>query len=546
MSKQPRITLAQLHVAAGDPVTNLERITQLVESQVTPCDLLVFPALALTGHVLQDRWHYPHVLTAVEGYLPRLCALSRQQSLLIGLPRRVKGQLFHSACLFHQGELVWSYDKRWLDNEQPQGETDYFTPGHSQPWFDFQGMRLAISLGNELEQPAMQQLLVSEPADLLLNLDATPYHHGSVSERFSQLANIARTLQLPLARVNPVGGQDELVFDGHSCVFDAAGELTGYATGFASTLLAVSPAAQPATPELPTANALTWQALVTAVRDYVAASRFSGAILGLSGGIDSALVLALAVDALGAERVTAVMLPYHYTSQTSLDDAAAQAAMLGVNYQVVPIAPLVEPFSTALTPLLEQWPTPAQDTTEQNLQARSRGLFLMALSNRSGALLLTNSNKSEMAVGYCTLYGDMAGGFAPLKDIPKTLVYQLAEYRNTISPAIPERVITRPPTAELAPDQEDSDSLPPYPLLDEIIRLYVEENHSLEQLLAAGLDEDWTRRMLRLIDLNEFKRRQAAPGPRMSKRGFGRERRMPLGGAVVGLWRDKSNTHTTR
>lgn len=532
MSKQPRITLAQLHVAAGDPVTNLERITQLIESQDRSCDLLVFPALALTGHVLQDRWHYPHVLTAVEDCLPHLCALSRQQSLLIGLPRRVKGQLFHSACLFHQGELMWSYDKRWLCSEQPQGERDYFTPGHSQPWLDFQGMRLAITLGNELEQPAVQQLLAAEPADLLLNLDATPYHHGGVSERFSRLANIARTLQLPLARVNPVGGQDELVFDGHSCVFNAAGELTGYAEGFTSTLLAANPATQPVTPELPTANALTWQALVTAVRDYVAASRFSGAILGLSGGIDSALVLALAVDALGAERVTAVMLPYHYTSQTSLDDAAAQAAMLGVNYQVVPIAPLVEPFSTALTPLLEQWPAPALDTTEQNLQARSRGLFLMALSNRSGALLLTNSNKSEMAVGYCTLYGDMAGGFAPLKDIPKTLVYQLAEYRNTASPAIPERVITRPPTAELAPGQEDSDSLPPYPLLDEIIRLYVEENHSLEQLLAAGLDEDWTRRMLRLIDLNEFKRRQAAPGPRMSKRGFGRERRMPLGGRL--------------
>lgn len=531
MPALPRITLAQIRIHSGDPAANLANIEHAIRQDDGHSDLLVFPSLALTGHVLQDRWLYPHVAEAVQDALPTLCTLSEQQSFLLGMPRFADGHLYHSACLFHQGRLLWSHDKQWLSPDPLQNQQRYFTPGSSLPWLEFQGMQLAITLGDEMFRPELQQQLASRPCTLLINLGDSAFHHDGLPAREQQLSTIARQLGCPLAQVNPVGGQDELVFDGHSCVMDADGLLRQRATGFAEALLAVDPAAGPA-PSLPASEALTWQALVTSLHDYAGACGFNGALLGLSGGIDSALVLALAVDALGADRVTAVMMPYHYTAQISQDDAAEQARALGVAYHVAPIAPLVEPFAAQLQPLLEQWPAPAQDTTEQNLQARSRGMLLMALSNRSGALLLTTSNKSEMAVGYCTLYGDMCGGFALLKDIPKTLAYRLAEYRNTLGPAIPERVITRPPTAELAPGQEDSDSLPPYPLLDEIVRLYVEESRSVQQLLDAGLDAGWVQRVTRMIDRNEFKRRQAAPGPCLSTRGFGRERQVPLGGKL--------------
>lgn len=532
MSTQPRIALAQIPVRLGDLQANLANIRQAVDDAAGQADLLVLPALALTGHALQDRWAYPHVATTVEALLPELCALSRQQAFLLGMPRFADGKLYSSACLFQRGSLQWSYDRLRLSSDPVLDEPRHFSAGSNSPQLEFQGMRLAVCIGDELHDPAIQDGLRDSNPELVLNLGDDLFFHDCLPSRLTQLAASARLLGCPLARVNPVGGQDELILDGHSCLFDGKGTLLQRADGFTGQLLMLDRSPDSPPPPLPSSEALTWQALVLSLRDYVAACNFRGALLGLSGGIDSGLVLALAADALGADQVTAVMMPYHYTSRASLEDAAEQARMLGVRYHVAPVAPLVEPFATALQPLLEQWPAPAQDTTEQNLQARSRGMLLMALSNRSGALLLTNSNKSEMAVGYCTLYGDMAGGFAPIKDIPKTLVYRLAEYRNTISPAIPERVITRPPTAELAPGQEDTDSLPPYPLLDEIIRLYVEENHSLEQLLAEGLDEGWTRRMVRLIDLNEFKRRQAAPGPRLSKRGFGLERRMPLSGKL--------------
>lgn len=532
MSALPRISLAQIKVHLGDLAANLASIEEAIVADNGRSDLLVFPSLALTGHALLDRWLYPHVLETVEAALPALGALSTKQAFLIGMPRAANGNLYNSACLFQQGELRWSYAQQMLPADPLLDLQRYFSAGTKQPWLDFQGARLAVTIGDEIFQPVVQQQLKAANCVLALNLGDNSFYHDSVPLRLQQLSSTASALHCPLAQINPVGGQDELVFDGHSCVFDSSGQLRQRAAGFDNELLTVHPATASAPQPLADSEALTWQALVTSVRDYVDACGFNGTLLGLSGGIDSALVLALAADALGPERVTAVMMPYHYTAQISQDDAAEQARELGVAYHVAPIAPLVEPFAARLQPLLEQWPAPAQDTTEQNLQARSRGMLLMALSNRSGALLLTTSNKSEMAVGYCTLYGDMAGGFALLKDIPKTLVYRLAEYRNTISPAIPERVITRPPSAELAPGQEDSDNLPPYPLLDEIVRLYVEENQSVKQLLAAGLDADWVQRVTRLIDRNEFKRRQAAPGPRMSKRGFGRERRMGMSGKI--------------
>lgn len=528
MSTQPRIALAQIPVRLGDLQANLNSIRHSIETSAGQADLLVFPALALSGHALQDRWAYPHVASEVQALLPQLCELSQRQAFLLGMPTFVDGKLYSSACLFHQGRLHWSYNRQLLPNDPALDDQRYFSAGNNRPWLEFCGMRLAVCIGDEVHDGTLQDSLREGQPELVLNLGDDQFWHDCLPGRFKQLATSARSLGCPLARVNPVGGQDELVFDGHSCLFDGSGRLRQLAKGFVGQQLLLDTATDNVVPALPCSEALTWQALVLALRDYIGVCGFNGALLGLSGGIDSALVLALAVDALGAGKVTAVMMPYHYTAQISQDDAAEQAHLLGVTYHVAPVAPLVEPFAEQLQPLLKRWPAPAQDTTEQNLQARSRGMLLMALSNRSGALLLSTSNKSEMAVGYCTLYGDMCGGYALLKDIPKTLAYRLAEYRNTLSPAIPERVITRPPTAELAPGQEDSDSLPPYPLLDEIVRMYVEESRSVQQLLDAGLDADWVQRVTLMIDRNEFKRRQAAPGPRMSKRGFGLERRMPL------------------
>src|SRR5690554_1189141 len=332
-----------------------------------------------------------------------------------------------------------------------------------------------------------------------------------------------------------VGGQDEWVFDGGSLAVNQAGQLCARAVAFEPALVPVGIGfsgdvlkleAQSLAPPL-SDLAQVYQALVTGLRDYVQKNGFPGVLLGLSGGIDSALTLAIAVDALGADRVEAVMMPYHYTSGMSLEDAEAQARLLGVHYRVLPIAPMVESFMQTLAPVFAGR---GRDTTEENLQARCRGTLLMAISNKTGALVLTTGNKSEVAVGYCTLYGDMVGGFDVLKDVPKTLVFRLCEYRNSLGDGeiIPQRVIDRPPSAELAPGQKDEDSLPPYPVLDEILKLYIEYDLSANAIIAEGFDADTVRRVLRLVDLNEYKRRQAAVGPRITQRGFGRDRRYPI------------------
>ena len=367
----------------------------------------------------------------------------------------------------------------------------------------------------------------------MLNLNASPFHMDKQREREAMLAERAAEGSMPIIYVNQVGGQDELVFDGGSVAVDSDGQIACRVSPFCEGLYPVDVQfddsqvrlRQGALAAMPELEASVYQALVTGVRDYVNKNGFKGVVLGLSGGIDSALTLAVAVDALGAERVEAVMMPYHYTSGMSLEDAEAQAHAMHVTYRVLSIAPMVEAFMQTLEPVFAGLP---RDTTEENLQARCRGTLLMALSNKTGSLVLTTGNKSEMAVGYATLYGDMSGGFDVLKDVPKTLVFRLAEYRNTLGAVIPQRVIDRPPSAELAPDQKDEDSLPPYPVLDEILRLYIEHDLSASAIIAAGFDEDQVKRVVRLVDLNEYKRRQAAVGARITQRGFGRDRRYPI------------------
>ena len=369
-------------------------------------------------------------------------------------------------------------------------------------------------------------------ADILININASPFHRGKQSERLSRVAECARAHQLPILYVNQVGGQDELVFDGGSFAVDHHGELCVSAATFSEAfpMVSVDPAADsllrtgdliPAREELES----VWQALVLGMRDYVNKNGFPGVVLGLSGGIDSAVTLAVAVDALGPERVEAVMMPFRYTASMSVEDAEAEAAALAVRFSNISIEPLYEGFMAALSDEFSGLPA---NITEENLQARCRGVLLMSISNKKNLLVLTTGNKSELAVGYSTLYGDMAGGFDVLKDCPKMLVYALARYRNTVGPCIPERVITRPPSAELAPDQKDEDSLPPYEVLDQIIERYVEQDASRQDMVAAGFSEEDVARVVRLVDLNEYKRRQAPVGVRISRRAFGRDRRYPI------------------
>ena len=375
-----------------------------------------------------------------------------------------------------------------------------------------------------------------------MSLNASAFHRGQPQARHERLAKRSRDAGMPLVYLNQVGGQDELVFDGHSQVFNANGELIQRLAAFDSEVALVhfeqkSPQAGIISPELePLAE--VYQALVLATRDYVQKNGFAGAVLGLSGGIDSALTLAIAVDALGKEQVQAVMMPFRYTAAISVDDAAEQAKLLDIEYNSVPIEPIFEAFVGQLAPLFANQElanqelgveTPiAGDTTEENLQARARGMLLMALSNKKRRLVLTTGNKSELAVGYCTLYGDMVGGFAPLKDVAKTLVFALSRYRNTLGYVIPQRVIDRPPSAELAPDQLDEDNLPPYEVLDALLEAYVEQDKSVTDLLAAGFSEADVRRVIKLVDINEYKRRQGAVGPSISPRNFGKGRRYPI------------------
>jgi len=527
--------MAQLNLRVGDVHGNVER---LIEAALTArdqwqADLIVFPELSLCGYPPEDLLLRSSMQLRIEQALQRLRDEVRGIYMVVGFPWQEDEQRFNACALIADGELLGRYFKQMLPNYQVFDEKRYFVAGDQPCVVEIKGVPVALTICEDIwfAQPVRQAREAG--ARLLLSLNASPFHLGKQSEREDMLGLRAREAGMPIIYVNQVGGQDELVFDGGSCVVSANGDIRQRAPGFAEGLHPVdllvegsrlSPHQASCAP-LPGLEESAYRALVLGVRDYVHKNGFKGVLLGLSGGIDSALTLAVAVDALGAECVEAVMMPYHYTAQISLEDAEAEAHALNVTYRVLPIAPMVEAFLSTLAPVFEGL---GRDTTEENLQARCRGTLLMAISNKKGYLVLTTGNKSEMAVGYATLYGDMAGGFDVLKDVPKTLVFRLAEYRNTLGMVIPQRVIDRPPSAELAPDQKDEDSLPPYPVLDEILKLYIEFDLSASAIIAEGFDEDVVRRVLRLVDLNEYKRRQAPVGVRVTQRGFGRDRRYPI------------------
>ena len=530
-----RIALAQVNCRVGDVAGNADRLlAAAAEAQAAGADLLVTPELALSGYPPEDLLLRADFLQVCDAALQRL-ATEAPLAMLVGHPQREQERLYNSASLLRGGRVEAVYHKHCLPNYAVFDEVRYFTPGAQSLVFTCAGLQCGVLICEDVWcGPGVAQAAQAQGAELLLVLNASPYHLNKQRAREDQVGALAAQGHLPIVYVNLVGGQDELVFDGQSFAVDQHGLLALRAPRCEEVLALLDidkahadislQAAGPLRP-LPAETAEVYDVLRLGVHDYAEKNGFPGVVLGLSGGVDSALTLAIAVDALGAERVHALIMPSRYTAEMSIADAEAEARSLGVRTDTISIE---GPFNSYLETLAPLFAGRAVDTTEENLQARIRAALLMAYSNKFGHLLLTTGNKSEIAVGYATLYGDMAGGFAVIKDCPKTLVYRLARYRNSLSPVIPERVLTRPPSAELAPDQRDQDSLPPYEVLDAIIAAYVEEDRSAAELIAAGFSAETVTRVLRLIDRAEYKRRQAAPGVRISARAFGKDRRYPI------------------
>ncbi len=533
MSKQ-QIALAQMNPLLGDLLGNAELIFQAASHAYEQgAKLLLTPELALTGYPPEDLLLRPAFITAVNDELNRLMMQLGQFSgmtVVIGHPKRTAAGLQNYASVVRDGKVIAGYAKQELPNHEVFDEVRYFTPGQESCVFEHEGIRYGLILCEDAWHQAPAQKAYAAGAQILLVLNASPYHLQKEALRIAVLRKQIAHTQMPLVYVNMVGGQDELVFDGGSFALDATGELVMSMPQFESGLgmIHLNASGQleagAITPKL-SSEAQAYQALVLGVQDYVEKNNFPGVIIGLSGGVDSALVLAIAVDALSADRVRAVMMPSPYTADISWIDARELANNLGVQYDEIPISESVNALEKSLA---EQFAGSKVDATEENIQARVRGTMLMALSNKTERLVLTTGNKSEMAVGYCTLYGDMAGGFAVIKDIAKTLVYRLCAYRNGIAPVIPERILTRAPSAELRPDQTDQDSLPSYEVLDGIVERYMEQNQSIADIITAGYDPESVEKVTRLIKLNEYKRRQAPPGVRVTTRAFGRDWRYPI------------------
>ena len=530
MTAPLRLVAAQLNLWVGDVEGNVEKIiaAAMRARDALQADLIAFPELALLGYPPDDLLLRSGVPAAIHAGLERIRAQVHGIHLVVGHPEYAAEGRYNAATVFRDGRLVRRYRKRLLPNYGVFDEKRHFLSGSSACVFDLKGVPVGLCICEDIWGPVPADECRDQGARLLININASPFALGKSAQRDAVLAARASETQLPILYVNQVGGQDDLLFDGASRAVNGDGQCAFRAPVFEEDLYAVEFAddrfrgAIAAEPEV---EAAVYRGLVQSVRDYVNRNGFPGALIGLSGGIDSALVAAIAADALGPERVWGVSLPSRYTLDMSNDDARIEAEALGIRYSVLPIEPTFKALNETLASTFGDRPL---DLTEENMQSRSRGVLLMALSNKFGHVVLTTGNKSEMAVGYATLYGDMCGGFAPIKDVYKTLVFRLARYRNTISPVIPERVLTRPPSAELRPDQKDSDSLPPYEVLDPILEAYVEDGISIPGIIAMGFDEATVKRVASLVRRSEYKRRQAPPGPKVTRCAFGRERRYPI------------------
>ena len=530
-----RIALAQLDLLVGDVHGNAERViltTRRAQADMG-AELVLFPELALSGYPPEDLLFHRGFRLQTEAALERLRQEVHGSHVVVGFPEYTQAGIHNSAALLADGAIAAIHRKSELPNYKVFDEKRYFEPGAQPTVADCHGFRVGLLVCEDIWVPEPAQLARSSGAELLVVINASPYEQHKQRERESVVRKRVLDVGLPVAYVNLFGGQDELVFDGNSFVMNAAGQVVMRAPAFQEGTYAVDfvrqgrkvvPKPGEIAPEL-SDEASVYSALVLGVRDYVNKHGFPGVVMGLSGGIDSALTLAIAVDALGADRVHAVMMPSRYTAQMSVDDAEEEARTLGVTYSFLSIESM---FDATLATLKSEFAGRAPDAAEENIQSRCRMLLLMGISNKTGRMLLTTGNKSEMAVGYATLYGDMAGGFAPIKDCSKQLVYRLSTYRNSLGRVIPQRVIDRPPSAELRPDQKDSDSLPAYEVLDAILEAFIEEDLTVDEIAARGFDRTTVGRVLDLVKRNEYKRRQAPPGVRVSRRAFGRDWRYPV------------------
>jgi NAD+ synthetase len=536
-----KVAVAQINCIVGDIAGNADKIhAAAVAAQVQGADLLLTPELALCGYPPEDLLLRPDFYRACAQVLDAL-ATRLPLPAVVGHPLFADNKRYNAASLLRAGKVELTYRKQRLPNAQVFDEERYFTAGDAPCVFECGGVRLGIAICEDIWLPGAAEANRAAGAEALLALNASPYHLNKLGARHAVLRERVAATGIPAIYCNLVGGQDELVFDGASFALDAHGRLTHQWPALTETVGIVELSASQILPgtrwEEPSAEAMVYEALKLGVRDYLGKNGFPGAIIGLSGGIDSALTLAIAVDALGADKVRAVMMPSPWTAQMSLDDSREMIRRLGVEYDEIPIAGLMEQFAGLLAaPFTRLGEKPSWDTTDENLQARIRGMILMAISNRTGRIVLTTGNKSEMAVGYATLYGDMAGGFAVIKDVFKTFVYRLAEYRNTLSDVIPRNIIVRPPSAELKPGQTDQDSLPPYAVLDAIIEAYMERDESPREMIARGLPEADVRRVVGLLKRNEYKRRQAPPGIRVTQRAFGKDWRYPITSQYPDEW----------
>ena len=565
-----RVALAQVNPTVGDLEGNRNKILQYVQmAREAGAELVAFPELALTGYPPEDLLLKPQFIRDNLACLRDIAAQARGITAIVGFVD-ADDDIYNAAAVLHDGEIVAAYHKVYLPNYGVFDEERYFRRGMEQPIFLVSGVKVGVSICEDIWYPTGPASIQAQAgAQLLVNINASPYDMKKRERREAMVATRAVDNEVIVCYLNAVGGQDELVFDGASLIFDQAGRLVARGKQFEEELVVadldvesvfrsrlhdprrrreplfpvmaalptphVRVSAQPEAsqrPPLPRrevplleGSAEVYSALVLGTRDYVVKNRFQKVVIGLSGGIDSSLTAAIAADALGPDNVVGVFMPSRYSSESSRDDARELAARLGVRLLTIPIEPA---FQAYLHMLEEPFRATETGTAEENLQSRVRGNILMALSNKFGWLVLTTGNKSEMATGYATLYGDMAGGFAVLKDVPKVLIYRLAEYRNGVSPVIPESVMVKEPSAELRPGQRDVDSLPPYPVLDPILEAYVEDDRSIEEIVAMGYPEDTVRQVIRMVDRNEYKRRQAPPGVKVTPRAFGRDRRLPI------------------
>lgn len=548
MARQLRVVMAQLNLMVGDIEGNTSLVLENAERAISEfaADLIVFPELTLTAYPPEDLLLRPSLKLRIDRALDAILQADLPIHIVLGFPESINGKLFNALTVLKGDCRLATYHKQCLPNYQVFDERRYFHAGAESCVLKIAGIKLGFTICEDMWEQIPFKQARDAGADLMININASPYHINKLNQRQALLKRRSIEGGFPIIYVNLVGGQDELVFDGASMAMSANGECHYLAPSFEAGLHLVNvdilnsdskefaarrckiPRQSLATEQSRTAS--VYDALVLGVRDYVNKNKFVGTVLGLSGGIDSALTLAIAVDALGRNRVQAVMMPFEYTSKLSLDSAAEQARSLGVDYRVMPIGHIYAAFIEALDVEFAGLPV---DVSEQNIQARCRGVILMAISNKKQLMVLTTGNKSECAVGYSTLYGDMAGGFDVLKDVSKTLVYQLATYRNAEvgsqgEAVIPQQVIDRPPSAELAPGQLDRDSLPPYDDLDRILELYIENDYSADAIVAEGYAEEVVKKVLRLVDMNEYKRRQSPVGVRLTPRGFGRDRRYPI------------------